>query len=435
MVGRLALAIAFALAFAPSAFAQTSDTRNRALIVLDASKSMNEDAGNGGTRLDAAKQAVDTLVDRLPEGAPLGLRVYGSKISEVSRSEGCRDTELTVPVGPLDKDALRSTVNALEGKGRTPIGRSLLAVPDDLGTAEGRRSVVLVTDGGDNCAPPDPCKAAETVAKRGVEMSISVVGFQVNDRVRKQLRCIAEAGGGSYVDVSDADTLGDELAALLSRAYRSYEPTGTAAEGGASREQATAIGQGLFLDELPTEAGARWFSIDVPEGRRAIVSATAIPARGSDGTGAFQLDLYKPGDDSTPVTESQTIRGATFDDVYGATSSLSVRSVPGDPPGRYAFSVQIEHLGGEGLDAATPVEIAVQLLEPGANVEPVSAAGELATPTPTPTASARPQATVAAPDADDSSSLVGWLIVLGCVVGGIVVGLIAASVLGRRAAT
>ena len=81
------------------------------------------------------------------------------------------------------------------------------------------------------------------------------------------------------------------------------------------------------------------------------------------------------------------------------------------------------------------MEIAVQFLEPGANVEPVSAAGELATPTPTPTPSARPQATVSAPDADDSSSLVGWLIVLGCVVGGIVVGLIAASVLGRRAAT
>ena len=58
--------------------------------MLDASKSMNEDAGNGGTRLDAAKQAVDTLVDRLPKGAPLGLRVYGSKVSEVSRAEGCR---------------------------------------------------------------------------------------------------------------------------------------------------------------------------------------------------------------------------------------------------------------------------------------------------------------------------------------------------------
>ena len=60
------------------------------MIVLDASKSMNEDAGNGGTRLDAAKQAVDALVDRLPEGVPLGLRVYGSKVSEASRAEGCR---------------------------------------------------------------------------------------------------------------------------------------------------------------------------------------------------------------------------------------------------------------------------------------------------------------------------------------------------------
>ena len=94
---------------------------------------------------------------------------------------------------------------------------------------------MLVTDGGDNCAPPDPCKAAEEVAKRGVEMSISVVGFQVNDRVRRQLRCIARAGGGSYVDVDDADQLGGELSALLSRAFRSYEPTGTEVEGGPRR--------------------------------------------------------------------------------------------------------------------------------------------------------------------------------------------------------
>ena len=56
-------------------------------------------------------------MDRLPKGAPLGLRVYGSKISEVSRAEGCKDTELTVPVGPLDKDALRGTVNGLDRQG------------------------------------------------------------------------------------------------------------------------------------------------------------------------------------------------------------------------------------------------------------------------------------------------------------------------------
>jgi Ca-activated chloride channel family protein len=428
----LVLTAAFTLLFASSAVAQTSDTRNRALIVLDASKSMNEDAGNGGTRLDAAKKAVDALVDRLPAGAPLGLRVYGSKVSEASREEGCRDTELTVPVGPLDKQALRGTVNALQGKGRTPIGDSLLAVPDDLGTTEGRRSVVLVTDGGDNCAPPDPCKAAEQVAKRGVEMSISVVGFQVNDRVRKQLRCIADAGGGSYVDVEDADQLGDELAALLSRAFRSYEPSGTEVAGGASREQATAVGEGLFVDELPTEPGERWFSIDVPEGQRAIISATAIPPRGSEGTGAFQLYLYGPDNGDRVATESQVLRGATFDDVYGATTSQSVRTVAGDPPGKYAFTVNLDHSGGEGLDVATPVEIAVQFLEPGRNVEPVSKAGELATATPAATATARPRATAAPPAESDDSGLTAWLVLAGCIVVGIGVGFAAARVLTRR---
>src|SRR2546423_6604299 len=70
----LVLALAAALLWPSIARAQTTDARNRAVIILDASKSMNEDAGNGGSRLDAAKQAVGTLLDRLPPGVPLGLR-------------------------------------------------------------------------------------------------------------------------------------------------------------------------------------------------------------------------------------------------------------------------------------------------------------------------------------------------------------------------
>jgi Ca-activated chloride channel homolog len=422
-----------ALLLAPGAAgAQTPDTRNRALIVLDASKSMNEDAGNGGTRLDAAKQAVDALVDRLPEGAPLGLRVYGSKVSETSRAEGCKDTELTVPVGPLDKDALRSTVNGLQGKGRTPIGNSLLAVPDDLGSAEGRRSVVLVTDGGDNCAPPDPCKAAEEVARRGVEMSISVVGFQVNDRVRRQLRCIAEAGGGSYVDVGDADKLGDELAALLARAFRSYEPTGTKVAGGPSQAQAAGLNEGLFLDTLPPEDAARWYAVDVPEGRRLVISATAIPPKGSTGAGAFTLELYKPGADRSDPDESGIIRGAQEDTVAGTTVTQSVRMTQRDAPGKYFFTVNIEHRAGQGLGVDVPVEIAVQLLKPGASVGMVRAPGQLATPTPS--ATPRPKATPSPAAAEDDSALGGWLVVLGAVVGGIALGFAAAAVLMRKAA-
>src|SRR5919198_5155550 len=72
LVLAVAAALLVPLSFAILARAQTRDTRNRALIVLDASKSMNEDAHDGGTRLDAAKRAVGELLDHLPPGVPLG---------------------------------------------------------------------------------------------------------------------------------------------------------------------------------------------------------------------------------------------------------------------------------------------------------------------------------------------------------------------------
>jgi Ca-activated chloride channel family protein len=435
MVGRLLLALALLCCFAPPAFAQTADTRNRAVIVLDASKSMNEDAGNGGTRLDAAKKAVGTLVGRLPEGVPLGLRVYGSKVSEASRAEGCQDTELTVPVGPLDKTALTSTVNALQGKGRTPIGRSLLAVPDDLGAAEGQRSVVLITDGGDNCAPPDPCKAAAQVAKRGVDLSISVVGFQVNDRVQKQLRCIAAAGGGSYVGVDDADKLGDELLALLSRAFRSYEPAGTKVTGGPTREQAVPITTGLFQDVLPNDATQRWFSVDVPKGRRLVISGTAIPPLDASGLGVFQLYMWAPGE-TGDFTAFESNLMDNKPGIFGSTYTESLRMRLDDPPGRYVFRAQMAPSGGDSFSTDIPVELAVWTIKRGDPLGEI-APGKLATPTPAATAAKpkpRATATVAAPQADGSGGLGDWALVIGLGVVGIAVGTLAAAVLTRKAA-
>ncbi len=428
MAGRLIFGAVLLLALlAPDARAQTQDTRNRALIVLDASNSMNEDAGNGGTRLDAAKQAVSDLVDKLPPGAPIGLRVYGAKVSETSREEACKDTELVIPVGPLKKDEMRGAVNALQGKGRTPIGNSLLATPDDLGAAEGRRSVVLVSDGGDNCAPPNPCKAAEEVAKRGLDLSISVVGLQVNERVRKQLECIARVGGGSYVDVQDAGKLGEELAALLSRAFRSYEPAGTEVTGTPDAAAAPGIGAGLFQDVIaPGEE--RFYALDVPEGKRAVVSVTAIPPHDSTGYGGLETKLLGP--DQQPVaSQSFILHGGLPPGRFGTTESQSLRSAPDGPPGRYALSVAIDN-PGQLSATEIPLEIGVQFLAPGEEVGLTRNPGELATPTPTPTAT--PTAAASAPPTEDDSDLSGWLVVLGVGVLGLALGFVAAAVLGRR---
>jgi Ca-activated chloride channel family protein len=336
------------------------------LIILDGSDSMNEPAGDGGTRLDAAKAALGGLIDVIPEGARVGLRVYGSELSGVSRAQGCRDTKLVSPVGPLDREGLRGQVEALEGKGRTPIGRSLVEAPDDLGPS-GDRTVILISDGGDNCAPPPPCEAAERVAERGVELSISVVGLQVNERVRRQLECIADAGGGTYVDAGDPEALRRELLAAFARAFRGYEPAGTPVEGSTDRAAAPVIGEGQYLDGLrPGQEG--FYAVDVKPGQKLYVSQTAIPPRGIDGSGVFVSRLITP--QGEELDDQRDVIDYDFLGQYGNIVGLATRSeqtaAPGVEselqPGRWRVGIAIET--GDLEPREIPVELGVQVLDP-----------------------------------------------------------------------
>ena len=94
-------AVLLAAVLALLAPATAAAQQNRALIILDGSLSMNKPAGNGGTRLDAAKAAVHQLLDRLPAGSNLGLRVYGTRLNHTTPARECRDTQLQIPVGTV----------------------------------------------------------------------------------------------------------------------------------------------------------------------------------------------------------------------------------------------------------------------------------------------------------------------------------------------
>jgi Ca-activated chloride channel family protein len=77
------------------------------ILILDASKSMKDDDGTGRPKFQAAKEALNTLVDELPDDAKVGLRVYGSEVSGTGRRAGCADTKLVAPVAPLDRARLK----------------------------------------------------------------------------------------------------------------------------------------------------------------------------------------------------------------------------------------------------------------------------------------------------------------------------------------
>lgn len=181
------------------------------MIVLDASGSMNE-SDAPGPRIDAAKSAVKELVATLPADSQVGLLAYGTGTgsSDSEKDAGCRDVTTLAPVAPLDAAALDAAAGGVTAAGYTPIGAALRAAADGLPN-EGPRSIVLVSDGEDTCAPPTPCDIARELEQQGIDLTVHTVGFKVDGAARDQLTCIAQATGGPYSDATDAAQLTQTL--------------------------------------------------------------------------------------------------------------------------------------------------------------------------------------------------------------------------------
>jgi hypothetical protein len=228
------------------------------VLVLDASGSMRADAG-GVPRSTLARQAVDALTRDLPADLDLGFLAYGHRTDGSDREAGCADVEVLVPLGG-DPSAVRAAADALEPGGHTPIGRALDAAAAALDGRAG--TVVLVSDGVDTCAPPDPCAVARDIAGRGVEVRFEAIGFRTDAAADAQLRCIAEAGGGGFRTAQDAG----ELAAAL----RAYVVGGTPVTGGAARDDAVLLAPGRYRDTLAL-GETRWYAVEPAPGQAAVV--------------------------------------------------------------------------------------------------------------------------------------------------------------------
>src|SRR3712207_5146152 len=104
------------------------------MVVLDASGSMTGADPAGGTKMNAARRAVHTFLDAAPDGAPVGLAVYGTSTgnSGAERARGCQDVTVMSPVSPLDRAGLGAAVDGLTPRGYTPIGRALQVAAEEL---------------------------------------------------------------------------------------------------------------------------------------------------------------------------------------------------------------------------------------------------------------------------------------------------------------
>ena len=105
--------------------------------------------------------------------------------------------EELVPLGELNKDRLIAKVKELNPKGKTPITFSVQITTEKLKALEDETTIILVSDGKETCQG-DRCALDRELRQSGVRFIIHVIGFDVTDEERRQLECIAEAGGGMY---------------------------------------------------------------------------------------------------------------------------------------------------------------------------------------------------------------------------------------------
>ncbi|MDO0910548.1 VWA domain-containing protein [Streptomyces sp. DT2A-34] len=254
---------------------ETTATAPKVDLVIDVSGSMRAKDIDGQSRMAAAKQAFNEVLDATPEEVRLGIRTLGANYPGDDRKTGCKDTAQLYPVGPLDRTEAKTAVATLTPTGWTPIGPALLKAADDLDGGEGSKRIVLISDGEDTCAPLDPCEVAREIAAKGIGLTIDTLGLVPNTKMRQQLSCIAEATGGTFTSVEHTDELADKVNQLVDRAADPVV-TPVATTGADQCAKAPTLRSGLYTDR--EEFGQqRWYRVPVPHGYelRASVSVAA----------------------------------------------------------------------------------------------------------------------------------------------------------------
>ncbi len=195
--------------YAPNDFSYKNQDENL-LFVVDFSKSMSEYLEHD-KKINLVKRSLNRILPQISPETKVGMRVYGHNCN-ILAFQACRSSELVVPIEKNSIFKIQNELSKLKPKGMTPITYSLKqAVKRDFSSFDGKKHIILLTDGGENC-DESPCDYAISLIKTRRDINIDVIAFNVSDEDDlAQLKCTADVTGGRFIE---AETSGQLLRSM-----------------------------------------------------------------------------------------------------------------------------------------------------------------------------------------------------------------------------
>lgn len=183
-------------------------------VLLDASGSMKADV-EGGNKMELAKASLKSFTESLPDNVDISLSVFGHKGTSdyTDRELSCKAIETVYPLQPYNEEEFSSAMNTFEASGWTPLAATIEKAEKDLleDNDEKRKSFIYVISDGIETCDGDPVAAAKNAKASVTNLQINIIGFDVDDEADRQLKEVAEAGGGEYSSAQNKQQLDDSI--------------------------------------------------------------------------------------------------------------------------------------------------------------------------------------------------------------------------------
>ena len=187
-----------------------NDSGEKILFILDFSNSMNEYTEDE-PKCVLMVRTVKQLLAKIPPETAIGMRVYGHRPGFTAK-DMCKASKNVAPICPNNNRNIMNVLDTLHPNGMTPITYSLKqAIQNDFAGISGKKRIILLTDGGENC-DESPCKFAMQLIKTRRDISIDVIAFTVDDEDDlAQLECASLVTSGRFYTADTAAQLAKSL--------------------------------------------------------------------------------------------------------------------------------------------------------------------------------------------------------------------------------